>query len=159
MTRFRTHQSTTQKMSLDCTLSIWKVNSWLCHKLNCELCCLQLCCLSAFPALPFFLELGPDSQWIKLQNTLIPDPEVRAIISTDWKWLQIVLVMPSLSIGNRVMTQAVSRSPRKGHRFTPAESISCISIAEAVEEFFPETLLVLIYFLCVFFSALGQQTN
>lgn len=64
--------------------------------------------------------------------------------------------MPSLSIGNRVMTQAVSGSPRKGHGFTPAESISYTSIAEAVEEFFPETLLALTNFVCIFFFPLGK---
>lgn len=58
------------------------------------------------------------------------------------------------------MTQAAS--PRKGHRFTPAKSISCINIVGAVEVFFfPETLLALTYFVQVlgFFPPLGEQTN
>lgn len=47
------------------------------------------------------------------------------------------------------MTQAESGSPCKGHRFTPAQSISYKSIAGDVEEFFPEMVLVLAYFVHV----------
>lgn len=48
------------------------------------------------------------------------------------------------------MTQAASRGPRRGHGFTPAESISYICTAEAEEEVFPETLLALTYFVHFF---------
>lgn len=60
------------------------------------------------------------------------------------------------------MTQAESGSPCKGHRFTPAESISYKSIAGAVEECFPEMVLVLAYFVhvrCLIKNKTKTNTN
>lgn len=101
-----------------CTLCIWKVNSWLFprHWIKLPLLVLPI---HLSPLFPFFLEFGPDSQWIELQNTLLPDPEIRTSSSTKWKWLQIRLVS-SLSSWNQAVTQVASGNPLKGHRFTLA---------------------------------------